>query len=99
MKTSMYIGQEFSVAGDWFYIHFTENPGMAFGWEFAGEYGKIFLTLFRIAAVFGIVYYLIKIIREMSVPEDEMKAHAKSIIDAATNTPSLISSWRRKQYM
>tara|TARA_B110000495_G_C23027751_1_gene611161 strand:+ start:280 stop:888 length:609 start_codon:yes stop_codon:yes gene_type:complete len=64
VKTSMYIGQEFSVAGDWFYIHFTENPGMAFGWEFAGEYGKILLTLFRIAAVFGIVYYLIKIIRE-----------------------------------
>jgi len=60
----MYIGQEFQVAGNWFYIHFTENPGMAFGWEFAGEYGKIFLTLFRIVAVLGILYYLVKIVRE-----------------------------------
>lgn len=40
---------------DWAYLYFTENPGMAFGIEWGGEYGKLFLTLFRIAAcVFGI---------------------------------------------
>jgi len=54
----MYIGQEYSVFGDWFIIHFTENNGMAFGLEFAGEYGKLFLTLFRIFAVIGLGYYL-----------------------------------------
>lgn len=64
VKTNMYLGQEISMAGNWFYIHFTENNGMAFGMEFAGEYGKLFLTLFRIVAVGGILYYLIKIIRE-----------------------------------
>lgn len=64
VKTTMYLGQEFSVAGNWFYIHFTENNGMAFGMEFAGEYGKLFLTSFRVVAVFGILYYLIYLLRK-----------------------------------
>lgn len=54
----MYLGQEFPVLGDWFIIHFTENNGMAFGMEFGGEYGKLFLTLFRIVAVFAIGWFL-----------------------------------------
>jgi len=58
IKTTMYLGQEFPVLGDWFYIHFTENPGMAFGMEFGGEWGKLALSLFRIVAVCGIGYYL-----------------------------------------
>ncbi|HWY33148.1 MAG TPA: lipoprotein signal peptidase [Nitrosopumilaceae archaeon] len=38
-------------------IHFIENPGMAFGMEFGGDYGKLVLSIFRIlAAVFGIFY-------------------------------------------
>jgi len=61
IKTTMYLGQEFAVFGNWFIIHFTENNGMAFGLEFAGEYGKLFLSLFRIAAVAGIGWYLFKI--------------------------------------
>lgn len=64
IKTSMYLGQEIKVFGNWFFIHFTENNGMAFGMEFAGEYGKLFLTLFRVVAVSGIMYYLVKIIKE-----------------------------------
>ena len=58
----MFIGQEFKIIGDWFIIHFTENNGMAFGLEFGGEFGKLALSLFRIAAVAGIgygLYYLI----------------------------------------
>lgn len=54
----MVIGEEIRVAGDWFIIHFTENNGMAFGMEFAGEYGKLALSVFRIIAVGGIGYYL-----------------------------------------
>ena len=46
------------VWGEWFILHFTENPGMAFGIEFAGEYGKLLLSLFRILAVFGITWYM-----------------------------------------
>ena len=58
IKTTMYLGQEFPVLGNWFYIHFTENPGMAFGMEFGGEWGKLALSLFRIVAVSGIAYVL-----------------------------------------
>lgn len=39
IKTSMVMGDKISVFGDWFYILFTENPGMAFGMEFGGDYG------------------------------------------------------------
>ena len=59
----MYLGQEFHIIGKWCIIHFTENNGMAFGMEFGGEFGKLALSLFRIAAVGGIGYglhYLIK---------------------------------------
>lgn len=58
VKTHMELAEEFSVFGDWFYIHFTENNGMAFGMEFAGDYGKLFLSLFRVAAVSMIGWYL-----------------------------------------
>ena len=63
VKTHMYLGQEFHILGKWCIIHFTENNGMAFGMEFGGEFGKLALSLFRIAAVGGIGYglhYLIK---------------------------------------
>ena len=62
VKTHMYWSQEFPVIGDWFYIHFTENKGMAFGMEFGGDWGKLALSLFRIIAVCGIGYYLFKVI-------------------------------------
>jgi signal peptidase II len=61
VKTNMYLSEEFPVFGNWFYIHFTENKGMAFGMEFGGDWGKLALSLFRIVAVFGIGYYLFKL--------------------------------------
>lgn len=65
IKTHMMIGDEFKVLGDWFIIHFVENNGMAFGIEFGyfGKFAKIFLSLFRIGAVTGIGWYLLKMIR------------------------------------
>jgi signal peptidase II len=64
IKTNMTLGEEFSVIGNWFLIHFVENNGMAFGFEFGGEYGKIFLSLFRVIAVFGIGWYILKLVRK-----------------------------------
>lgn len=61
VKLSMYLHEGFAVCGDWFYIYFTENPGMAFGMELGS---KLLLTLFRIFAVSFLVYYLYKIIRK-----------------------------------
>ncbi|MCL2073160.1 MAG: lipoprotein signal peptidase [Marinilabiliaceae bacterium] len=60
IKTNMMLGEEYRVF-DWFIIHFVENPGMAFGWKFGGKAGKLFLSIFRILAVFGIGWYLFKI--------------------------------------
>lgn len=64
VKTNMTLGQEFNIVGHWFIIHFVENNGMAFGFEFGGEYGKIFLSLFRVFAVFGIGWYILKLVKK-----------------------------------
>jgi signal peptidase II len=56
----MYYDESIPVLGNWFFIHFIENPGMAFGLELGGSTGKIFLTLFRIALVSFGLYFLIK---------------------------------------
>jgi len=63
VKTHMYLGEEIRMA-DWAIIHFTENNGMAFGMEFGGKYGKLFLSSFRILFVVAIFFYLKKLIRE-----------------------------------
>ena len=51
VKLNYFAGEEHNVFGNWFRLHFVENEGMAWGWKFGGENGKIFLTLFRLAAV------------------------------------------------
>jgi signal peptidase II len=63
IKTTMSLGQEIVIFKDWFIIHFVENNGMAFGFEFAGEYGKLFLSLFRIVAVIAIGWYLFRLVK------------------------------------
>ena len=72
IKTNMYLGQEFHLIGDWFIIHFTENNGMAFGMELAGENGKLFLSVFRIIAVTGIGWYLTQLVKT--------KAHTSLVV-------------------
>jgi signal peptidase II len=64
IKTNMSIGQDFAVLGNWFLIHFVENPGMAFGWEIGGKAGKVFLSLFRLGAIAVIIWYIGSLIRE-----------------------------------
>ncbi len=59
IKTHFYLGEEIRVLGlDWFRIHFVENNGMAWGTEFGGRTGKLFLTIFRLFAIVGIGYWL-----------------------------------------
>lgn len=67
VKTHFLMGEEYKVAS-WFIIHFTENNGMAYGMQFSGQYGKIFLSIFRIAAVIAIGWYLVKLVREKAHP-------------------------------
>ena len=55
----MVYGDTINILGlDWARIHFVENYGMAWGTEFGGKTGKLFLTFFRVAAVIGIIYWL-----------------------------------------
>ena len=50
----MYLGESHTITS-WFQIYFVENNGMAFGMELGS---KLFLTLFRIAAV-GVLLWII----------------------------------------
>ncbi len=64
VKTNMEYGEYFNLLGfDWARIHFVENPGMAFGIELGGDYGKLALSLFRIGAVFFLIYYIGELIK------------------------------------
>jgi len=62
VKSNMYLGQDFQIT-NWFYIHFTENPGMAFGLEFGGVWGKLALSIFRLLAIGALVFWLRSLIQ------------------------------------
>ena len=64
IKTHMTIGESIPIFGNWFLLHFTENNGMAFGMEFFGSSGKLFLSIFRVAAVVFIGFYMRHLIRK-----------------------------------
>ena len=55
VKTGMHLGERIEITS-WFSLVFVENNGMAFGWELWG--GKLFLTLFRVVAVFLIGWFI-----------------------------------------
>jgi signal peptidase II len=60
----VYEGNEISVFGHWFKLHYVLNRGMAFGMELSfipGGYGKIVLSLFRLVAMVGIGIYLVRL--------------------------------------
>jgi signal peptidase II len=64
IKTTMTIGQSIPVFGNWCQIRFIENPGMAFGLDLPGRWGKPVLTIFRIIAVILIGWYLKQMIHK-----------------------------------
>lgn len=68
IKNNFYLGEEKSILGDWFKLHFTENYGMAFGFEFGGKTGKYFLTFFRIIFV-GLLGYYVKTLLDKNTRE------------------------------
>ena len=68
VKTNFALGDEIVIFKNWFILHFVENNGMAFGFEFAGEYGKMFLSIFRIIAVIAIGWYMFKLAKKEELP-------------------------------
>lgn len=51
-------GGEIELVPDVFSLHYVTNPGMAFGMELGGIYGKLLLTAFRLTASIGISWYI-----------------------------------------
>jgi len=64
VKTNMYMGESIPVIGNWFIIHFIENNGMAFGFEFAGNWGKLALSIFRLIAITALTWYILHLIKQ-----------------------------------
>ena len=58
IKTHLTIGEGYNIFGDWAKIHFVENPGMAFGLKWGGNFGKLLLSVFRIVAIIALTWYL-----------------------------------------
>ncbi len=58
VKANFYLGEEIGGMG-FIQLQFIENPGMAFGMTFGGVWGKIALSLFRVAAVV-VIWFIIK---------------------------------------
>lgn len=64
IKTHYHAGESHLIFGNWFQLYFIENEGMAYGWKFGGEFGKMALTLFRLVAVIYGVFYIKKIVEK-----------------------------------
>jgi signal peptidase II len=53
----MQLGESISVIGDFFRITFTENPGMAFGFNPGSDF-KLLISIFSLVASVGLLIYL-----------------------------------------
>jgi signal peptidase II len=62
----LYLHEEVNVMGDWFKLHYLLNPGMAFGIRWQSEFGKLALTVFRIGAMVGIIFYLVHMAKKQA---------------------------------
>ena len=58
----MLYGEQINLLGRWLRLFFIENEGMAWGWKFGGEFGKLILTIFRLVAVIFGVFYIRSIV-------------------------------------
>jgi len=56
----MYLGESVQVIGDFFKITFTENPGMAFGFDPGSEF-KLFISIFSLVASIALFIYLFSV--------------------------------------
>lgn len=69
IKTHLWLSQEIKILGqDWALIHFMENNGMAFGISLGGDFGKLALSIFRIIAIFFLLYLIRNLIRNDTRP-------------------------------
>lgn len=83
VKTNMLIGNDNAInIFPWFKICFIENNGMAFGMEIGG---KLFLSLFRIAAIGLIVYLINRLVKSNRFPRGFLVCLAFLVAGATGN--------------
>lgn len=85
IKTSMTIEDHYMVLGKYLQMYFIENNGMAFGVQWGGDSGKIFLTLFRIVACILIGYFIYDLSKK-TTDKFKMTVFALIFAGAAGNT-------------
>lgn len=78
IKTHFVLRESYEVAS-WFYLSFIENNGMAYGMEIGS---KLVLTLFRIVAVIGFIYYMFRWIRRSCNNADQTNEKASWLLIA-----------------
>ena len=67
VHANLEVGESISVFS-WFNLCYVENPGFAYGMQLGGEWGKIALSLFRIAMIGAIIYGVYKLLKREGVP-------------------------------
>lgn len=67
IKTHLMISEHISVLGNWFYLYFIENEGMAFGLSLGENAGKLMLTIGRVIIVGLLVCYIIRLIKKQKI--------------------------------
>ena len=63
IKTNFQLGESVTVIPDWFQLVFVENPGMAYGMQMGGIFGKIALVVFRWVLIIWGAWFLTKNVR------------------------------------
>ena len=58
VKLTMTLGESYGVIGKWVQIYFIENPGAAYGMALDADWGKLALSLFRVALSILLVIYI-----------------------------------------
>jgi signal peptidase II len=64
IKTHYNLHESHQIIGSGFQLYFVENMGMAYGWSFGGNWGKLALTVFRMFAVFFGTFLIAKFIKQ-----------------------------------
>ena len=78
-------GGAIKLVGNLFKLHYTLNPGMAFGIQFGFRYSKLLLTLGRIVATFVISYHMWQLWRDRNMSRGYLRGWALILGGAVGN--------------
>ncbi len=85
IKTNFTLHQSVNVLGNWFQLCFVENEGMAFGMALGGDFGKLFLSLFRIVLSAGIIWYIRRLLKSPETPMGVLVGLSMVLVGALGN--------------